>query len=132
MPANTLGEPSSKARLRTIQVKRQKMHLEHVMGIGMQVVFLGFPGSFVLQAAASVQLVRLERFGRKISGCNLTLRALTTCPGLLSYEARLDLIALNGPLLAMAKCASDDPLRAVEAAFDAAETELARDATTCG
>jgi hypothetical protein len=102
------------------------MHLEHVMGIGMQVVFLGLPGSFVLEAEASAQLVRLERFGRKISGCNLTLQALSKRSGKLLYGAQLDLIALNGALLAMAQCASDDPLRAVEAAFDAAETELSR------
>jgi hypothetical protein len=94
------------------------------MGIGMQVVFLGFPGSFLLEAEASAQLVRLERFGRKISGCNLTLEALSKRPGHPSYAAQLDLITLNGPLLAMAQCASDDPLLAVEAAFDAAETEL--------
>jgi hypothetical protein len=102
------------------------MHLEYVMGIGMQVVFLGFPGSFILEAEAGAQLVRLERFGRKISGCNLTLQALPKRPGKLSYGAQLDLIALNGALVAMAQCANDDPLRAIEAAFDAAETELSR------
>jgi hypothetical protein len=94
------------------------------MGVDMQIVLLGFPASFVLEAEASAQLVRLVRFGRKISGCNLTLQAPSKCPGDLSYRAQLDLIALNGALLAMAECADDDPLRAVEAAFDAAEIEL--------
>jgi hypothetical protein len=96
------------------------------MGIGMQVVFLGFSGSAVLEAEAGAQLVRLVRFGRKISGCNLTLRALPGHPDKLSYGAQLELIALSGALVAMAVCAHDDPLRAVEAAFDAAETELSR------
>jgi hypothetical protein len=60
------------------------------MGVGMQVAFLGFPRSFVLEAEASVQLVRLERFGRKILRCNLTIQAFPLSQEHRSYEARLD------------------------------------------
>ncbi|MGI4812591.1 MAG: hypothetical protein ACRYG5_10970 [Janthinobacterium lividum] len=96
------------------------------MGIGMQVIFIGFPGSLVIEAEAGAQLVRLERFARKISGCNLTLQSLSKRLDKRLYGAQLDLIALHGPLLTMAQCTNDDPLRAVEAAFDAAETALLR------
>jgi hypothetical protein len=96
------------------------------MGVGMQVAFLGFPGSFVLEAEASAQLVRLERFGRKILGCNLIIQAFPHSLKHRLYEVRLDLITLNGSLLPMPHCIHDDPLLAVEAAFDAAESELSR------
>ncbi len=98
--------------------------LEYVMGVGMQVAFLDFPGSFVLEAEASAQLVRLERFGRKILGCNLTIQAFPQSLEHRLYEVQLDVITLNGALIPMPSCANDDPLRAVEAAFDAAESEL--------
>jgi len=96
------------------------------MGVGMQVAFLDFSGSFVLEAETNAQLVRLERFGRKILGCNLTIQAFPQCPEHRLYEARLDVITLNGTLIPMSFCANDDPLRAVEAAFDTAESELSR------
>jgi hypothetical protein len=108
----------------TNQVEIRTLILEYTMGVGMQVAFLGFPGSFVLEAEASVQLVRLERFGRKILGCNLTIQAFEHSLEHRLYEARLDLITLNGSLLPMPHCVHDDPLQAVEAAFDAAESEL--------
>jgi hypothetical protein len=94
------------------------------MGVGMQVAFLSFPRSFVLEAEANAQLVRLERFGRKILGCNLTIQAFPHSLEHRSYEVQLDVITLNGELIPMPFCASDDPLHAVEAAFDAAEIEL--------
>ena len=94
------------------------------MGVGMQVYFVGFAGSLVLEAEANAQLVRLARFGRKILGCNLTLQAFTNGLKQPRYEAQLNLICLNGSFLTMPHCESDDPLRAVETAFDAAESTL--------
>src|SRR3569832_551956 len=46
------------------------------MGIDMQIVYLGFAGSAQIESEAAAQLVRLERFGRCISGCHLALEAI--------------------------------------------------------
>ena len=71
---------------------------EYVMGIGMQMIFLGFARSFLVEAEASVQLLRLERFGKRIAGCNLTIEALLVRFGQQDYDARLDLIGRDGQI----------------------------------
>jgi hypothetical protein len=97
---------------------------ENLMGIGMQVIFLGFARSFVIEAEASVQLVRLARFSLHIADCNLTIEALLARLGHCRYDARLDLIARDGRLITGPRCSDTDPNRAVRAAFDAAEKSL--------
>jgi hypothetical protein len=113
--------PTTQARQHQVGMH---MFLEYVMGVGLQVAFLGFPRSFVLEAEANAQLVRLERFGRKILGCNLTIQAFPPSLEHRLYGVQLDVITLSGALIPMPSCANDDPLRAVEAAFDAAESEI--------
>ncbi len=38
------------------------------MGIGMQIAYFGFAGSAQLEAEASIQLIRLERFSARLAG----------------------------------------------------------------
>jgi hypothetical protein len=112
------------------------------MGIDMQIVYLGFAGSAQIESEAAAQLVRLERFGRAISGCHLAIEAiheyaLTDISGVpravsdttqnhRMFDARLDLILRTGELVPLAHQQSADPDEAVHAAFDAAERLLER------
>lgn len=96
------------------------------MGIGMQVTFIGFARSHAIEAEASVRLVRLERVGRTVAECNLTITASRHPPGLshAPYTAQLDLIMRDGVEWAGSPISDDDPDRAVGAAFGAAEALL--------
>lgn len=116
------------------------------MGIEMQIVYFGFAGSAQIEAEAAAQFVRLERFGRSISGCHLAIEAiherasndvpgdvpvaprgvLDTTPNHLMFDARLDLVLRNGELVPLDHRQSPDPDAAVRAAFDAAERLLER------
>lgn len=101
------------------------------MGIGMQIVYLGFAGASPLEAEAGVQLMRLARFGALVSNCHLAIEALrpgSACP---RYDVRLDLVTPAHELRPVAHCAGDDAEAAIRCAFDAAEkmleTEAARE-----
>lgn len=95
------------------------------MGIGMQIVYLGFAGAARIEAEAGIQLLRIARFSQHIGGCHLAIEALRG-PGGPLYDARLDLITHDNELIAMPHCSHADPEAAVRAAFDCAERELLR------
>jgi hypothetical protein len=110
------------------------------MGIDMQIVYLGFAGTAQIESEAAAQFVRLERFGKVISGCHLAIeaireRALNDLPGTRygvprgapqrpMFDARLDLVLRTGELVPLAHQQSVDSDCAVRAAFDAAERLL--------
>ena len=99
------------------------------MGVGMQITYLGFAGSAPIEAEAGMQLVRIERFREYLSGCHLTVEAVSNGPfhgkptGHL-YDARLDLITRTNDLITVEHCLNEDPGIALRAAFDAAERRL--------
>jgi len=112
------------------------------MGIDMQILYFGFAGSAQIEAEAAVQFVRLERFGKSISGCHLAIEAIRerapdgtsrgvfdATPNHLMFDARLDLVLRNGELVPLEHRQSADPDAAVRAAFDAAERLLERGVT---
>jgi len=92
------------------------------MGLGMQIVYLGFPGSSALEAEAAVQLLRLERFCGVLSACHLAIERLH--PLQPAYDVRLDLVSASRELAPLDHCENDDPVAAIRAAFDAAEHQL--------
>ncbi len=94
------------------------------MGVGMQIVYLGFAGSTALEREAGAQLVRLVRFSNVLTGCQLAIEVLGCHRGLPMYDARLDLITRAHGIKPMPHCSSADPQEAVQQAFDAAEHEL--------
>ncbi|MFL9965481.1 hypothetical protein PQR02_31475 [Paraburkholderia sediminicola] len=110
------------------------------MGIDMQIVYFGFAGSAQIESEAAAQLVRLERFGKAISGCHLAIEAIherafndvprerrpapETTPNHRMFDARLDLVLRTGRLVPLAHQQSADADDAVRAAFDAAERLL--------
>jgi hypothetical protein len=94
------------------------------MGIGMQVIFVGLARSFAIESEASVRLIRLERFSRRLGECNLTIEAMRAGSGPLVYRVRLDLVARDGVIELGAPHSNIEAEHAVGAAFDAAETTL--------
>ena len=94
------------------------------MGIGMQIVYLGFAGAAPLEAEAGVQLVRLARFGALVANCHLAIEALRPGAGRPRYDVRLDLVTPEHELRPVAHCAGDDAAAAIRCAFDAAEKAL--------
>jgi hypothetical protein len=95
------------------------------MGIGMQIVCLGCTRSRSIEAEASVQLVRLERFSAQISGCHLELEMLTDLTGNIAYHARLELIAYARGRMPVSHHTAGNIDDALREAFDSAERHLA-------
>ena len=93
------------------------------MGIGMQIVYLGFPGAARREAEAAVQLLRLARFAGVLGSCHLAIEA-TSASGHRVFDVRLDLVMRSGELVPMPHCAHDDFEAAVRGAFDHAERAL--------
>lgn len=93
------------------------------MGIGMQIVYVGFPGAARIEAEAGVQLLRLMRFAGQVSHCHLAIEALSG-PNGRYYDARLDIVTPAKQFIPLPHCADQDPEAAVRAAFDYAEREL--------
>jgi hypothetical protein len=102
------------------------------MGVGLQIVYVGFAGTARIESEAGVRLVRLERFARRISGRRLAIEALRGEAGQRMYDARLDLITRAGESFPVAHCSNEDVEAAVRAAFDAAERELERKPSEAG
>jgi hypothetical protein len=94
------------------------------MGIGMQIVYLGFPGAAQLEAEAGAQLVRLARFAALVSNCHLAIEALGPDFGGPRYDVRLDLITSAHEFRPIAHFAGDSVEAAIRCAFDQAEREL--------
>jgi hypothetical protein len=94
------------------------------MGIGMQIVYLGFSGSGPLEAEAGAQLVRLEPFRAFLSSCHLAIEALPAHSGKPIYDVRLDRITPANEFEPMGRGSGEDAKEAVRCAFDAARRKL--------
>lgn len=94
------------------------------MGLGMQIVYLGFAGSAAIEAEAGVQLLRLERFSGLLKACHLAIESVRKAGQVEAYDVRLDLLSAASGLKPIVHCTSDDPIAAMREAFDAAEHEL--------
>jgi hypothetical protein len=94
------------------------------MGIGMQIVYLGFSGTARLEGEAAAQLVRLERYSGLLSNCHLAIEEVRSPLAKPTYDVRLDLITRARDLKPIEHCSSEDAEQAVRWAFDAAEKEL--------
>jgi hypothetical protein len=94
------------------------------MGIGMQIVYVGFSGEARIEAEAGVQLLRLMRFAAKVANCRLAIEAMRG-PGGNYYDARLDIVTSDRRFVSLPHCTDRDPEAAVRAAFDYAERALA-------
>ncbi|ALP67109.1 MULTISPECIES: hypothetical protein [Paraburkholderia] len=94
------------------------------MGIGMQIVYLGFCGTARLEGEAAAQLVRLEPYSGLLSNCHLAIEEIHSPSARPTYDVRLDLITRARDLKPIEHYSSEDAEQAVRWAFDAAEKEL--------
>lgn len=94
------------------------------MGLGMQIVYVGFPGSSAIEAQAGVQLLRLVRFDSMLSECRLVVELLPLHGQLPIYGVRLDLASSGHELDCASHCESADLEAAMRAVFAVAEREL--------
>jgi hypothetical protein len=94
------------------------------MGIGMQIVYLGFCGTARLEGEAAAQLVRLVRYSELLSNCHLAIEEIHSPSAKPTYDVRLDLITRARDLKPIEHCSSEDAEQAIRWAFDAAEREL--------
>jgi hypothetical protein len=107
-----------------VSQKTRTRNEEKAMGVGMEIDYLGFAGSVPLEAEAGAQLVRLERFGKLLSGCHLAIEALRPRAGGPIYDVRLDLMICANEFRPVSHCVGEDAGEAVRRVFDAAEKEL--------
>ncbi len=94
------------------------------MGLGMQIVYLGFSGSANIEAEAAVQLLRLEPFGGLLKSCHLAIESLHCEDNRAAYGVRLDLFMAPEELKPVVHCTDEDPLVAIRVVFEAAERTL--------
>ncbi len=94
------------------------------MGLGMQMVYLGFAGTAAIEAEAGVQLLRLERFGKTLKSCHLAIEEVHGLDASQTYDVRLDLVTVSSGFSPVAHHCGTDPLVVMREAFDEAEHEL--------
>ncbi|RQS23349.1 metal ABC transporter ATPase [Burkholderia sp. Bp8998] len=94
------------------------------MGVGMQIVCVGFAGSAALEAEAGVQLVRLERFRARLDDCVLTIEARTTVGGGPTYDVCLELVMHDRAPVMLPCSTGDDVNETMQRAFAQAEQAL--------
>jgi hypothetical protein len=102
------------------------------MGVGMQIAYMGFVGSAEIEAEASVQLVRIDRFARLVAGCHLAIESVRNLDGSRSYDARLDLITRDYNMIPVEHVTDSDPQEAIRTAFDAAVRLLEKEGASVG
>jgi hypothetical protein len=90
------------------------------MGIGMQITYLGLPGSASMEAEAGMQLLRLQRHGISFADCRLAIEHLTQRSGSSLYEVRLDIMIPARGLRRIGRCVRDSAEAAIRCAFDMA------------
>jgi hypothetical protein len=97
---------------------------EAMVGIGMQIVYLGCHATAALEAEAAMQLMRLQPFGASLSDCHLAIEALRLRSGKPLYDVRLDLVTATHERQPIGRHAAESAEEAVRRAFDAAECAL--------
>jgi hypothetical protein len=95
------------------------------MGIGMQITYLGLPGTASLEAEAAVQLLRLQLYGTYFSDCQLAIEHLGQRSGSSLYEVRLDIRTAAHALRRIARCVHYSAEAAIRCAFNRAARALA-------
>ena len=90
------------------------------MGIGMQITYLGLPGTASLEAEAGLQLLRLQPYGIYFSDCRLAIEHLRQRSGSSVYEVRLEIAHPVCGLRRIGRCIRDSAEAAIRCAFNMA------------
>ncbi|KVV51833.1 metal ABC transporter ATPase [Burkholderia territorii] len=94
------------------------------MGVGMQIVCVGFAGSAVLEAEAAVQLVRLERFRARLEDCRLVIESRPRADGRPTYDVQLELAVRDRAPISLPRGTGDDAIEVLGRVFALAEQAL--------
>ncbi|RQS60307.1 MULTISPECIES: metal ABC transporter ATPase [unclassified Burkholderia] len=94
------------------------------MGVGMQIVCVGFAGSAALEGEAGAQLVRLERFRARLDDCLLAIESRTTGDGGRTYDVRLELLMHDRAPAVLPGSSGDDVNETIRRVFAQAEQAL--------
>lgn len=94
------------------------------MGVGMQIVCVGFAGSAALEGEAGAQLVRLERFRARLDDCRLAIESRTTGDGGRTYDVRLELLMHDRAPALLRYGSGDDVNETMRRVFAQAEQAL--------
>ncbi|MCA8202077.1 metal ABC transporter ATPase [Burkholderia sp. AU33545] len=94
------------------------------MGVGMQIVCVGFAGSAALEAEAAVQLVRLERFRARLEDCRLVIELRPRVDGGQTYDVRLELAMRGRSPVSLPSGTGDDVIEVLGRVFALAEQTL--------
>ncbi|SIT47774.1 conserved hypothetical protein [Paraburkholderia ribeironis] len=87
------------------------------MGIGMQIAYLGFPGSSSIEAEAAVQLLRLHPYSTYLSLCRLEIENLSHLLENRLYEVRLEIETSAHRLRRVSCCVRHSVEEAIQCAF---------------
>lgn len=94
------------------------------MGIGMQIAYIGFPGSASLESEAALQLLRLQTYAAYVSDCWLSIEHQGTSSANVQYEARLLIGATKSSARRLGRCVRDSAEAAIRCAFNIAVRAL--------
>lgn len=94
------------------------------MGVGMQIVCVGFAGSAALEAEAGVQLVRLERFRARLEDCRLVIESHLRVDGGWTYDVRLELTMRGRSPVSLPGSTGDNLIEVLGRVFTRAEQAL--------
>ncbi|WP_063551649.1 hypothetical protein [Burkholderia territorii] len=94
------------------------------MGVGMQIVCVGFAGSAALEAEAAVQLVRLERFRARLEDCSLVIESRPRADGGRTCNVRLELAVRDRSPVSLPRGSGDDVIEVLGRVFALAELVL--------
>lgn len=94
------------------------------MGIGMQISYVGFPGSVSLEGAAASQLLRLQTYAAYVSDCWLSIERLGTGTANELYEVRLEIGTTGSRTRRIGRCIRDNAQAAIRCAFNIAVRTL--------
>ncbi|SPB15545.1 hypothetical protein NOV72_02765 [Caballeronia novacaledonica] len=88
------------------------------MGLGMQIAYLGFSGSNVIEREAGIELLRLAGIATDIVDCRLTIKSRPDPAGQPLYDAQLVLLTHDWEQLTVQRNTDADPTIAMRHAFD--------------
>jgi len=93
------------------------------MGIGMQITYIGFPGTPSLESEAALQLLRLQTYAAYVSDCWLTIERQDTSASA-EYEVHLSIGTTLSRAKRIGRCVRDSAEAAIRCAFNIAVRAL--------
>ncbi|TDG02258.1 hypothetical protein E1N52_40610 [Paraburkholderia guartelaensis] len=91
-----------------------------MMGIGMEILFLGLPGTAWLESEAAIQLLRLQPYHFLVTDCRLSIRTQGQPSGNTSYEVCVEIANRTDVFRRIGHCILDSAEAAIRCAFNKA------------